>query len=783
MFYKLLKSDLKRHPIKNLLLVGLTSLSLFIVCSVFFLIKQTVSSISDMYQVAQPPHFIQMHRGQLNQEEIDQFNQSYSGVKAWQTVQLLNVEGKQLTVYHQNKKRDALADSQLDISFVKQNKTYDLLLNAQHEKIALKSGEVAVPKLLRDQFSMKIGDRLRIQEGAFSKTFTITEVAHDAQMNSTLASSTRFLVSDADFAELTKNLSQKEVIIETYFNDTGQADSYQSAYKKASLPQNGPSLTYRILFFLSALTDLATAAIYFLAGGLLLVITLICLRFILLAEIEAESGEIGLLKAIGLPNKTIEQLYLQKIVLTTGLGSLIGYSLALVFLPVTTQRIKETFGQAALSLVDGMLGFVIAILLFFVITFYSWIILNRIKKASVVDLLVQENGFVSRRRKRKFPPVRHLSANLLITRRKLKNGYAFPFWLCLFISLTILLPSRLIHTMNAPEFITYMGSAKYDISLEVTEGEGVDARAKTARQTLQKLSQSHSVSPSEIRRTQLQATSSQGDTVSLPVDMGQDAGKELHYTQGHAARNNQEIALSLLAAEELGKGLGDKLTLTVNGQSISPKIVGLYQDITNGGKTAKLPSEFGQAHSQKYIFYLRLTNHHQKKKILQLLTSKLGKKGYRINDAKGIVQQTLGGMIQELQKASNTTLGVSLLIFGSLLFLFLSLHVNRNLKEFIFKRTLGLSFSSVYLQELYPLAISSLLGAFSGILLVQYLGEPFISSLFGLLNSGIQQLSFVAMSWTELAVYFCVLFLIIAILTYMALIPVKKQSFLAYRNE
>ncbi|MFC3931555.1 hypothetical protein ACVR0S_00755 [Streptococcus dentapri] len=200
-----------------------------------------------MYQVAKPPHFIQMHRGLLNQADINRFNQSYLGVKAWQTVQLLNVEGNQLTVYHNND-HYSLSAYQLDISFVKQNKTYDLLLDAKNEKIQLKQGEIAVPKILLDQFSMEVGDRLRIQEGTFSKTFTITEVAHDAQMNSTLASSTRFLVSDTDFAELAKELSQKEAIIETYFTDKDQANSYQSAYKKENLPQNGPSLTYQMLF-------------------------------------------------------------------------------------------------------------------------------------------------------------------------------------------------------------------------------------------------------------------------------------------------------------------------------------------------------------------------------------------------------------------------------------------------------------------------------------------------------------------------------------------------------
>ncbi|MFC3931556.1 FtsX-like permease family protein [Streptococcus dentapri] len=517
---------------------------------------------------------------------------------------------------------------------------------------------------------------------------------------------------------------------------------------------------------------------------MLVLITLICLRFILLAEIERESSEIGLLKAIGLPNKTLKWLYLQKIVLIASVGSLIGYPLAILFLPITTKRIRETFGETSLSLSNGVLGFVIAFLLFCFVCFYSSKVLNRIKKASVVELLVQENGFSKlRKKKHSLPPVHHLSANGLVTRRKLKNSYAFPFWLCLLVSFAIFLPYRLISTMNDSEFITYMGSRPYDISVEVVEGRAIESRAKTAKQILQTFAKPHSFSYDEIKRTSLQAISSEGKVISLPTDIGKNTGTKLHYLKGSSAKTDREISLSLLAADELGKNVGDTLTFTVNGQSYSLKIVGLYQDITNGGKTAKMTRNLPQANAQKYIFYLHLANSKQKKATLRALSSAFSKTGYRISDAQGFIQQTLGGVIQQLQKTFYAMLSVCLLVFSGILFFFLTLHINRHQKEIIFKRTLGIPFSSIYLQELYPLLISSLLGAFSGIIAVQYLGKFLISILLQLINSGIQQISFIEMNWIELVNFLCIIFMNLAIITYLTLIPAKKTSLLAYKND
>ena len=128
MYFKLLKNDFKKNPVSNLILFLFMSLSVTIAVTVTLMLTQLFTSITDMYETANPPHFLQMHKGELVQSDIDKFNKSYEGITHWQTVTMITVNGDTLTVSDKNKDKFSLSDCLLDISLVKQNDKYDVLL-------------------------------------------------------------------------------------------------------------------------------------------------------------------------------------------------------------------------------------------------------------------------------------------------------------------------------------------------------------------------------------------------------------------------------------------------------------------------------------------------------------------------------------------------------------------------------------------------------------------------------------------------------------------------------
>ena len=305
MYLKLLKNDFKKNPWNNAILFLLMSLSVMLAVSVCLILVLLFTSISTMYETAKPPHFLQMHKGELSQEAIDEFNGSYPDIVHWQTVPMIDVYGEELTITandtgssetaaNQGEKAYTLEDCRLDISLVKQNESYDVLLDENRNKLIMSPGKIGVPVILLEQYSMQKGDIITLKSGNVEKSFEIAAYVYDGQMNSTLCSSTRFLLSDEDFDELFGTVGETEYLIEAYFADSGAAAAYQTAYEqsKKDLPKNGQAVTYPILFLLSAMTDILTAMVILLTGVLLIAIALLCLRYSILAKVEEEQKSI-----------------------------------------------------------------------------------------------------------------------------------------------------------------------------------------------------------------------------------------------------------------------------------------------------------------------------------------------------------------------------------------------------------------------------------------------------------------------------------------------------------
>jgi putative ABC transport system permease protein len=84
-----------------------------------------------------------------------------------------------------------------------------------------------------------------------------------------------------------------------------------------------------------------------------------------------------------------------------------------------------------------------------------------------------------------------------------------------------------------------------------------------------------------------------GNAASIYVENGDHTRLPLTYADGRAPTDESEIALSLLALNQAGRDVGGVLPVAVGGEVRDLTIVGSYQDVTNGGKTAKamLPTD------------------------------------------------------------------------------------------------------------------------------------------------------------------------------------------------
>lgn len=786
---KLLKNDFKKNPWNNFILFLFMSLSVTIAVSVVFMLSQLFTSISTMYETAKPPHFLQMHKGELNQKDIDAFNRNYPGVKHWQTVCMLDVYGEELYVSGEEGKKFTLADCKLDISLVKQNEKYDVLLDEKRNKLKIKEGEIGVPVILLEQYDISIGDKICLKSNGIEKTFVVSEYVYDGQMNSTLCSSTRFLISDEDFAELFGKAGEKEYIIETYFTDRSMTNAYQTAYEQSekNLPKDGQAVTYPIIFLLSAMTDIMTAMVFLLTGVLLIVIALICLRYTILEELEEDKNEIGTMKAMGIPGKGIRELYLGKIRILMVAGCICGFLAALFFVSLLTGHMNRTFGKQQAGAGSYLFALGVWGAVYGVILAFSRKVLGKVRKAGVVDLLVREKGFG------KVPVVkdgihkaRNMPLNLLIGFHEVRRGYGIIFSLLLIISCSTMIPYRMVHTMKDKEFSTYMGSPVCDVVLEVEQGAGIEDRKEAARQLLlSEQKQKQILGFETLRNVRLQALGADGEMAGIYIDTGKCAGKGLKYLAGGEPGKTSEIALSVLMAEELGKEEGDTVTLVSKGKQKDFFICGIYQDVTSGGKTAKMVCDFPEETAVKYAFQITMPKTERKQNLQEKIESwskQLGN-GYSIQDMENFLSQTLGSVSVQLEQAVFVAFLIGLCLTVLISLLYLKLRIARETGALAVKRAIGIPFVAICRQELYPVLIAGGSGALLGVFLAGMFGDDAVSVLFRMMGMGLKQIQFAKMPVWQQLILPVLLLGILTIVTRIVCKQIKNIDLASHFNE
>ena len=782
---KLLLNDFRKRAWKNIVLFVFMCLSVTIAASVVLMLSQLFSSLTSMYETAKPPHFLQMHMGTIEQADIDEFNESSPGVTYWQTTAMIDLYGEDIIVSGEDKYY-TLSDCRLDISFVKQNNGYDVLLDEKRAPLNLKAGEIGVPMIILDQFDISPGDKIIISANGIGKEFTVTAYVYDGMMNSTTCSSTRFLISDADFDLLLGNIGETEYLIETYFTYSSLASAYQTAYEQSdkNLPKNGQAITYTIIFLLSALTDILTAFVFVLTGTMLIIVVVICLRYVILAELEDDVVEIGTMKSIGIPDKGIENLYLAKIRILMSAAGVVGLLLALLLLPGFTGHISRFFGEQPPDVKFLLLALVSVALIYCIILLFAKKVLRQIKKKTIVDLLVLNDGFGKKVKvKTALYKSKRLSANALIGLQEVRKGYGIVFVLMLIITMLVMVPIRSLQTMQAGDFVTYMGSPICDLLAEVTQGDSLEERNDKLMNLLSEEAEMGYVQNVDVlRRVRLQAYSSMGEPVGVHVDTGLSAGKGIVYLSGSYPSDEKQIALSFLLADELGKEAGDMVDIITDNETYSLEVCGIYQDVTSGGKTAKTIYDFPGELSEKYTYQLKLSaDDISADEFADNLKSKLGA-GYSVKSMDGFLEQTLGGVTARLSQAVYPVIMIGCVITIFIVLLFMELRLARTMRTLAEKIAMGIPVKAICIQELYPMLFTGGAGVILGVISTELIGEKVVSALFSLLGLGITSFSFSPMTVSCIFVPVSLIFILV-IINLGVCMKIKKIDISGYFNQ
>ncbi|MCY7024394.1 ABC transporter permease [Streptococcus sanguinis] len=750
MFQRLIRNDLKENKISMLVIGLFLLLTLTLSFAATRLTVRLTSSIERFVETAKSPHLLQMHSGSVDRERLKNFVQQHPEIASWQLTDFVNVEGSAIRI----NEKDSLQDSSQDNGFSSQNQNFDFLLDQNNQPAQPQLGQVYIPLYYYNSGKIKIGDKISVG----SLQLTVKGFIRDAQMNAGLVSSKRFLISQADLQTLKKEaFASNENLIAFRVHKLSQISSIEQAYKNAELESNGPPMiTYPTIKMINGFND----ALVILVMGLLVVaiigITFLCMRFSLLTKIQEELQQIAVMKIMGLPQSFISRVYLTKYYFCLALATIIGWGLSFLLSSPFKKQMVLSMGQSPTPFYSYLLEMLVALLLCLLVFWLTARPLSSFKKMTPGQALrlASSNSLTETRSTPKmglptipFSDRPYFALKTILSHKKL---YLTILFIVSLISLLILLPASLYSTVMDKNFIQYVGAGQADVLIDISQTEDIDTKAS---QLLKELQADKDIA--EINQYQSQNFSyqdQQGQTQQLRVTLGNHAGFPVKYSQGRYPKNEDEIALSKLQAEELKLKVGDNLTLNIDGQARRLKIVGIYSDLTYGGKTAKAVFVTKQAQTLNSLTTIRLKDASNKAK--KINDWKKHYSNYKLTDIEDFFHQTFDDTLAMLRLIQTSVFWTGLIIVFILMTLFVYMIFTKDQADLALYRMLG--FGSERLRSHYLLAVCFILMLALAIadLLLLSLGQEVCSLL--LSSFGISKLQLIinkslTFLWTPLA--------------------------------
>ena len=748
MFYKMVSNDFIRNKMVSIAVFIFITMAIILAASAVNNIANLIQSMLDLEEKAGPADITQMHIGEFDQSEIDQFTKEQrEHIALQETMTLLNIDGSHIH-FGQN---ETMAGTVQDISFVVQNEKFDFILDLNNEKLDVKEGYIAVPIYFMEHYDLQIGESITVKNGDTQKEFIISDYARDYEMNSSLTSSKRFVINRADYDEmLTSREGELEYLIQFKLKENGNSQEVQTAYIEAELPANGPIILGQFFLIFNALTDAAVAMVIILISLLLIMIAALCIRLTFLATMDEDMREIGVMKAIGISKKDIKKVYLNKYRVMSVVAGIIGYLLSFAVVNLFNGNMRLYLSSDVTGTLKYGLSLLAPILIYIMIVMYCKNVLKRIDKISAVEALRKDLMEQGKNRKNSFSLLKNkiFSTNIymgirdVFKRAKLYRLLFFIFIVCTFI---VILPINMYNTMNSPEFPTYMGIGKSDMRIDLRRTDHITEDFKKLQEELK--------NDRDIEKhaayitSSYQVKNSEGTWDYINIETGDFSVFPLNYLEGRAPDREGEISLSHANATEdgLNKKVGDEVVVKVGETDKTLKVSGIYQDVTNGGKTAKAYNSLrvNEEAVLWYVVYMDVAAGVDQQEKMDYYQNAYD--AAQVNDLKEFTGQTLGNIIEQM---GIVVIGGIVIAFISVVLitaLFLRMLISKDMSQIAIMRSIGLTSKQISHQYMAGTLLVLVFGMIAGVVASTYLGEFLVT--IAMSTMGAAKIEFVHVLW------------------------------------
>ncbi len=731
---RMLRADYRRTRTTSVVLAGLIAMAALLAATGGSVLVQLTGAIGELFTTARTPDVVQMHAGEIDLAAVDAWAEDQTELTDWQVSETLPIPTDQLFLTDEPQ-----SGSVLQPALVTQNQSFDLLLDLDDEVLVVGPGEIAMPLYYHQTQGLEVGDQVSVRLPERRFDFTVTSFLRDSMMNPTFATSKRLLVSTEDQRAISGLIAEPEYLIEFLVSDRSDTRAVSDAYTRTGPATNGPLLDRGTFFLLNAVSHGIGIAVLSLLAGLMVAVAAIALRFSFLTAIERDTHEIGVMKAIGMPRKGIRRLYLTKYVALALIGGVVGSLLSIPAARVVTASLRLQLGDPAGSwwlTTAPLLGAGLVVL---AIVAWCALMLRRLGRISTMDAL---RASTPPRRRRRWLPTRkprsrltnsHLPAGFWMGMNDIRRSFRTHRMLLAVLTLCtflVLVPLNLWTTVTSPTFITYLGTGVADLRLELRS----PAAVASSSELMSALDQDPDVARvASFVTARFEVANTDGEWEQLPVETGEHSVFPLSYLNGTSPDSPDEISLSSLAADSMGAQIGEQITLRGETGSRQVTVVGVYQDMTNGGSTAKgmVPVD-GEPIVWRTVLLDAADGVKPAELAERLSTSYPAVQTIQMSE---FADQTLGDLITQTGNVAAAAALVAVVLTALIASMFAQMTIARDQSQIAIQRGLGVSDRGIRVQYLTRFLVVLVAGIGLGAVLVATVGRSMVASVIGSLGA------------------------------------------------
>jgi putative ABC transport system permease protein len=744
-FFKILKKDLKRKKAMNIILFLFMITASMLVAGSVNMLYTTTNALDEFKKISKvSDNIIMTFSNKANNKRFEEWAKSSDKVKSVSSEDIIVVTADDITIpseYGKFKDRTTLFLSMVP-------KQYNLVFNQNDEAFKLRSGEIALPLLFKENSGVQLGDKIKIKIGACEKELLVKHFTKDVVYGADMMGSKRIIINDDDFHGFNnddKRIGIKQWVI--FKNDKYTYNDVEKDFSKTSIQDvgmiNSDIVTYTYMM------DLITAGIMIIVSIFLICISLLILRFTIVFTIEEDYKEIGIMKAIGLKNKSIKSIYMVKYLTLSVIGGSLGLLASIPFADYLLGTIANHIMMTT-TVFNYILSIISVIFIILMTIGFCYIFTIKINKLSAIDAIRQgstgERFSISK--KLKLHKMKHISAPLFLAFSDLVSIYKkFIILIITFIlgTFIIIVPINIINTLNSDDIITLFGQSKIDFY--------VGANSFAAKY----INKSMDILLKDLDDIEAKAKNN-GIDIKLYPEMGftakvyadnPDESKSIYsnqaidystdnytYLSGKGPKLENEVAMTAIAAEYFGVGLGDTITCTINGKTGEFIITGIYQSMINLGYGLR----FSEKHSLSIndcssfpVFGLLKDKNIDKKEAVNSLKSQFPE--LDVKEGKEYCNDLMGSSINTLRLTKNIILVVVLGVNFLITCLLVRMLLAKEIQEIAVLKSTGFKDRSIRKWQIYRIAIVLIISVMLGTIIANLTCGPLSYGIFKMMGA------------------------------------------------